>query len=206
MDLANGTADLDGSGIPSPYRCFARDLRQQAWRRLLGTAADDFADVMDKPAAKECWQKMQALARANTAAYEAVFDFIPQSTLPVFTEDSGVVSGFSRKKKDDKDPDAIPASIWSVWDKKEATIDDAATKMPFSDEFWQNAQSRRFANKSELQKIKGYITQIPLRWTETENNFIPYNIRLFAQNTPTADDSVQIASVLPHNTDEGASS
>jgi phospholipase D1/2 len=203
MDLANGTADLDGSGIPSPYRCFARDLRQQAWRRLLGTAADDFADVMDKPAAKECWQKMQALARANTAAYEAVFDFIPRSE-PFVDKSNGTYQ--QEEEQNDTEKPINPAPIWSVWDKKEATIDDAATKMPFSDEFWQNAQSRRFANKSELQKIKGYITQIPLHWTDTEHNVIPYNIRLFAQNTPTADDSVQIASVLPHNTDEGASS
>ncbi|CAK9886222.1 MAG: hypothetical protein XXXJIFNMEKO3_02650 [Candidatus Erwinia impunctatus] len=35
-DTASGNADLDGSGIPAPYRQFARDLRQWAWGEMAG--------------------------------------------------------------------------------------------------------------------------------------------------------------------------
>ncbi|ORF41033.1 hypothetical protein BGI12_00945 [Snodgrassella alvi] len=48
-------------------------------------------------------------------------------------------------------------------------------KMPFNPVFWQNYDINQF---TELQQIKGYITLLPIHWTEGENNAIPYHIRL----------------------------
>jgi len=48
-------------------------------------------------------------------------------------------------------------------------------KMPFNPAFWQNYDINQF---TELQQIKGYITLLPIHWTEGENNAIPYHIRL----------------------------
>ena len=48
-------------------------------------------------------------------------------------------------------------------------------KMPFNPVFWQNYDINQF---TKLQQIKGYITLLPIHWTEGENNAIPYHIRL----------------------------
>lgn len=62
-DTAHCYTDLDGTGVAAPTRNFARELRQSAWRKWLGSAAGECADVLDKPALKKGWEKIQMLAK-----------------------------------------------------------------------------------------------------------------------------------------------
>ncbi|HDI3021501.1 TPA: hypothetical protein PL523_001983 [Cronobacter turicensis] len=65
-DTEHGYTDLDGSGNSVPYRNFARELRKKAWRKWLGSAADECTEVMNKPASPSTWKKIQKLAIYNT--------------------------------------------------------------------------------------------------------------------------------------------
>ncbi|WP_158697060.1 phospholipase D-like domain-containing protein [Cronobacter malonaticus] len=79
-DTEHGYTDLDGSGNSVPYRNFARQLRQKAWRKWLGSASGECAEVMNKPASPNSWKKIQMIAKYNAKIYEDIFDFIPRST------------------------------------------------------------------------------------------------------------------------------
>lgn len=180
-DTAHGSTDLDGTGIASPYRNFARELRQNAWRKWLGSAAGECAEALDKPATG--WGEIQELARKNARAYEDVFNFIPKSY---------VSTGIDSSEKPDSVPaekmvEESPASLWSMM-KSNTMPDDNAMYMPFTETFWQHY--KYLDNGSLKAKVKGYFTALPMRWTEGENNLIPYNMRLIASNnTPEGKDN-----------------
>jgi len=78
-DMDHSVHDLDGSGTPEPCRTFARDLRQKAWRKWMGSAAAECEEALDKPALKASWKKIQSIARDNSDIYEDVFNFIPRN-------------------------------------------------------------------------------------------------------------------------------
>ncbi|QLY71045.1 phospholipase [Citrobacter freundii] len=80
-DTEGGYQDIDGSGVLSPYRKFARDLRINIWKKLLGDAVGEFSDFLQMPAKAEGWQQIRKLALNNTRYYEDAFDFIPQNYL-----------------------------------------------------------------------------------------------------------------------------
>lgn len=171
-DTEHGYTDLDGSGTVVPYRRFARELRQKAWRKWLGSAAGECAEALDKPALPASWKKIQALAKKNTNIYEHVFNFIPRDNFEVPRTDN---------VNYDEDVDSLAenenlktrASIWPV-----VTVNTLAKNdnMPFSVVFWENYN----AKNEKLNNIKGFFHSTPVHWTENENNLIQYNIRLIA--------------------------
>lgn len=63
--------------------------------------------------------------------------------------------------------------------------------MPFSTGFWTSYHGE-LANSNKLKEIKGYITLLPLHWTENENNLIPYHADLIAYRQ-VDDSSLQTA-------------
>lgn len=192
-DTGNSYTDLDGSGIPAPCRNFARDLRQKAWRKWLGSAAEDCAEALDKPAIPAGWKKIQTLARENAENYEAVFGFIPRDE---FQKDKGV-------NKNAKKGNKVWASVWPVLATNSplTTVDEE--KMPFSEKFWSQNKTRPVNDNSTLKNIKGFFTALPVHWTEGENNLIPYNMRLIAHNTLPDESETQIADNQDENRDDG---
>lgn len=76
-DTSNSTECLDDSGKCVPCRNFARDMRIEAWKKLLGP--DVTEKILRSPAAQESWEAIRRQAKINTEAYETVFDFIPRN-------------------------------------------------------------------------------------------------------------------------------
>jgi len=44
-----------------------------------------------------------------------------------------------------------------------------------------------------LNSVKGYFTALPVYWTEGENNLVPFNMRLIADNIRLNDKNIQLA-------------
>ncbi|EOF5434772.1 phospholipase D-like domain-containing protein [Salmonella enterica] len=173
-DTKGGYQDIDGSGVPSPYRTFARDLRKKVWKKLLGKAAVEFSNFLEMPAKADGWQLIRELALKNTAIYEDVFDFIPRNYL----------NGIDKDEVYEDNPDGEPALLWPIYKSKNFIISDAIKNMPFSVDFWRmyktdfKYREKLYCKKQKLEKIKGYITLLPIHWTEGENNLIDYHTAL----------------------------
>ncbi len=194
VDTDTKLRDLKQNGKDVPVRHFARDLRKQVWRKIFGLtaggskAATELKDAVLHPASPASWKAIQKRAAENTALYEAAFDWIPRNR-NVFAQ------------KDDKGNE-VYASIWPRWD---PTVKDAkkAKKgpMPFDTEFWNEAQHNENA-VAGLSNIKGFITLLPIHWTQNENNKIPYHNALLTQNktVPSGlEPDTQVASLQPRN-------
>jgi phospholipase D1/2 len=141
-----------GTGGKKPVRRFARELRMGIWKKLFGITgnvrpAAHLLAVIEKPASPASWQAIQKQAKENAAAYEAAFPFIPKNW-------SGRVASTGKP---------IPASVLPTWNGKKL-----ASPMPGEEEFWQKPQFNADA-VAGLERIKGFITALPVRWTEGEN-------------------------------------
>lgn len=180
-DTAHCYTDLDGTGVAAPTRNFARELRQNAWRKWLGCAAGECADVLDKPALRSGWEKIQTLAKKNAENYETVFNFIPR-------DDYQPDGGSDYNGNIEHTP---PPSVWPVVSANSTAMESDKENMPFSESFWASNKIVKYSNK--LNSIKGYFTMLPVHWTEGENNLIPYNIRLIASNNDLSGNGLQIA-------------
>ncbi|TKU35972.1 hypothetical protein [Citrobacter sp. wls718] len=173
-DTEGGYQDIDGSGVLSPYRKFARDLRINIWKKLLGDAVGEFSDFLQMPAKAEGWQQIRELALNNTRYYEDAFDFIPQNYL----------NDIKKNNEYEDDEKGEPALLWPVYKNKNLTIADAAKNMPFSVDFWRMYKTDfkfrevLYNKKQSLEKIKGYITLLPIHWTKGENNLIDYHVEI----------------------------
>lgn len=190
-DTAHCYTDLDGTGVAAPTRNFARELRQNAWRKWLGSAAGECADVLDKPALRAGWEKIQMLAKKNAENYEAVFNFIPRDN---YQPDGGNDYPGSTESK------ARP-SVWPVVSANSTATESDKENMPFSEKFW--TSNRAALHGDNLKNIKGYFTMLPVHWTEEENNLIPYNMRLITNNKRLNGDDLQIAVILENNNENG---
>lgn len=180
-DTAYCYTDLDGTGVAAPTRNFARELRQNAWRKWLGCAAGECADILDKPALRSGWEKIQTLAKKNAENYETVFNFIPR-------DDYQPDGGSDYNGNIEHTP---PPSVWPVVSANSTAMESDKENMPFSESFWASNKIVQYSNK--LNSIKGYFTMLPVHWTEGENNLIPYNIRLIASNNDLSGNGLQIA-------------
>ncbi|WP_224066177.1 phospholipase D-like domain-containing protein [Enterobacter bugandensis] len=180
-DTAHCYTDLDGTGVAAPTRNFARELRQNAWRKWLGCAAGECADVLDKPALRSGWEKIQTLAKKNAENYETVFNFVPR-------DDYQPDGGSDYNGNIEHTP---PPSVWPVVSAISTAMESDKENMPFSESFWASNKIVKYSNK--LNSIKGYFTMLPVHWTEGENNLIPYNIRLIASNNDLSGNGLQIA-------------
>jgi phospholipase D1/2 len=166
LDGDSSRQDINGKGSKQPVRKFAHDLRVQIWSKLFGIAgavrpAKHLQSAIDAPGHPESWAKIQKQATANAAYFDAAFEFIPRNTR--------------------KDPGAdaeLPAHIIPTWDASLKDPDDAKAKglpsspLPSQDAFW--SQPRHSQVAAHLSEIKGFITALPVRWTEGENNWIQY--------------------------------
>jgi phospholipase D1/2 len=129
--------------------------------------AKDLEGVIRMPGKPESWRKLQARAQANAAAYEATFEFVPRSWSPY------------RKN--------LPASIVPNWNpdvrNPNAKSDDGypASPQPAEAAFWKEARHNP-EGVGQLEKIQGFITALPIHWTEGENNRFPYPSSLVTQN------------------------
>jgi phospholipase D1/2 len=182
-DTEHGYTDLDGSGTLVPYRKFARELRQRAWRKWMGSAAEECAAVLDKPALKAGWEKIQTLAKENAVNYESIFNFIPRN---VFITDE--VSNSVSRKENSGQEDKLRPSLWPVMPANSPAITSVKDSMPFSVSCW---EMYKIYNHN-LINIKGFFTALPIHWAKGENNLIPFNMRLIAIHSQQAEE-VQIA-------------
>lgn len=169
-DTQGGYNDIDGSGIKSPYREFARNLRRKIWTKLLGDAVGEYSDFLEHPAKAENWQKIRELALKNTRYYEEVFEFIPRNYLNDVVKDEMY----------DDHKDELMAPIWPIFGGENITIAEAAKNMPFSADFWHRYKNNDvfMDKKDNLNNIKGYITLLPIHWAEGENNLVDYHVEI----------------------------
>ncbi|EBZ5774215.1 hypothetical protein EC412_18455 [Salmonella enterica subsp. enterica serovar Redlands] len=142
-DTKGGYQDIDGSGMLSPYRTFARDLRKNALKKLLGDAAGEFSDFLNTPAKAEEWQKIRELAMSNAGIYESVFDFIPRDYLNK--------ADINKQYQDNQEED--PSSLWPVFTYENSTPREAAKKMPFSATFWEDFYNTP-RGKNKISRLK----------------------------------------------------
>lgn len=199
-DTAHSYTDLDGTGVAAPTRNFARELRQNAWRKWLGSAAGECAEALDKPALPAGWEKIQALAKANARIYESVFNLIPRDDYKTELSGSDDMAN-SRNSENNRMKKNVMTSVWPVMQVNAvATLSDREN-MPFSAAYW--TDNRLVQQNSEMGNIKGYFTALPVRWTEGENNLIPYNMRLIACNSGSHDNELQTAGNLNANEESG---
>lgn len=187
-DTGHGYSDLDGSGIAVPYRNFARELRQKAWRKWMGSAVGECAEALDKPALPASWEKIQELALDNADLYEMGFKNIPRNEyLP---DKSG--ENNNEKEKQNNLINTSP-SVWSVLSVNSSELIQGTLGMPFSAQYWLKYENDGRKENFFMKKIKGYFTSLPKLWTESENNLIPYNIRLIANHTHSDGLEMQMA-------------
>ena len=181
-DTAHGYTDLDGTGIAAPTRNFARELRQNAWRKWLGSAAGECAEALDKPALKASWEKIQALGKTNSDAYTKTFNFIPRDDYQP-DENNDYLDSTEKTK--------VWTSIWPVLQANSPATQSDKAYMPFTEVFW--TSNRIDQHRNRMKSVKGYFTKLSVHWTEGENNLIPYNTRLIARNSISDANDLQLA-------------
>ena len=167
--------DTCGNGKAIPVRGFAHQLRRDVWKKIFGITggvrpATELQTAIDHPASPKSWKAIQKVAHANTALYEAAFNYIPRNKDP---NDADIDP---RKKRS--------ASVWPVWDKStpsDNTEYNPRGLMPFSEQFWKKPQHNP-AGVAKLGHIKGFITALPIEWTRGENNNMGYHTSLVADN------------------------
>lgn len=182
-------------GINIPVRTFAYQLRKQIWQGLYGEGLEQAIEI---PELASSVKAIQSRAKANADIYESVFPFIVRNYLHEKDKDVKVRSfasiwpALDYKKLDKYIKEKYNKTIQmangdpklksEVRQKKRMLEDqtikyyfEKELKMPFNPVFWQNYDINQH---TELQQIKGYITLLPIHWTEGENNAIPYHIRL----------------------------
>lgn len=182
-------------GINIPVRTFAYQLRKQIWQGLYGEGLEQAIEV---PELASSVKAIQSRAKANADIYESIFPFIVRNYL--YEKDKVVKVRSFASIWPDLDYEKLDEFINEKYNKtmqmangdpklksevrqKKRMLEDQTIKyyfekelkMPFNPAFWQNYDINQFA---ELQQIKGYITLLPIHWTEGENNAIPYHIRL----------------------------
>ncbi|WGK56200.1 phospholipase D-like domain-containing protein [Pantoea sp. SS70] len=184
-DMDHSVHDLDGSGTPEPCRTFARDLRQKAWRKWMGSAAAECEEALDKPALQASWEKIQSIAKKNAIAYETVFNFTPRDIFKLqISRDDEYYEGERPKLN----RDVLASSIWPTLAVNKTNQPSDREKMPFSERFWFEYNMNKFSKKNRLNEIDGYFTLLPAEWTSGENNLIPFNMRLIARNDQKTSD------------------
>lgn len=159
-------ADINGEGSNQPVRVFAHELRKAVWRKIFGIEggerpATELAQAVDHPGIPDSWRLIQRRAQANAELYEAAFPWVPRNDAEQGAE--------GRRPK--------AASVLPTWNGTSLV-----SPMPNQEAFW--AQARHTEAAAKLEQVKGYITALPYRWTEGENNRIPYPSALLVRNDP----------------------
>ncbi|NQE48086.1 hypothetical protein RC52_06335 [Herbaspirillum rubrisubalbicans] len=162
------------------------------WRKLFGIGlkpsavggvkpADHLLSAIEKPAAPASWRAIQKQAEENAAAYEAVFDYIPRSWSRYKKKASSIIPNWDPEKR---------------WPGTEAATQGyPSSSLPFEKEFWKFHRHAQGA-VSELNKIKGFITALPIHWSRGERNNFPYPTSLVANNDKAHLDRPEITQAL----------
>lgn len=164
VDQDGGRAEINGDGAQLPVRTFARELRMEIWEKLFGItaggkhAATGLQSAIKAPGNPASWKGIQAQAKKNAAAYEAVFSFVPRN---LAKDNRGRVVPSSVLPTWAPNSDAPPNTDWSKRGK-------LASPMPFQVEFW-SAPRHDVTAITRLDEIKGFITALPTEWTSGEN-------------------------------------
>ena len=183
VDGETKRADICGKGSQRNVRVFAHELRKSIWSKLFGITsgirpAKELQQAIDHPGIPDSWRLVQRRAAANAALYEAAFPWVPRSW---------------NKDKEGKPVLANILPTWKSWlpapSKASWSSGDLGSPMPFQPEFWKKPQHTEAASK--LDQIKGFITALPIHWTERENIRWDYPTRLVADNGLNTDESNQ---------------
>lgn len=150
-------ADINGKGSNQPVRIFAHELRMKVWSKIFGITGNvrpaDLKLAIEQPGHPESWKKIQQQAKINAALYEDAFPYIPRNFSPFPKFRNRHASILPTWNPELKQKDGLPGGIGSP--------------LPFQDEFWSRQQST--GKREYLKDIKGFITDIPIYWTEGEN-------------------------------------
>jgi phospholipase D1/2 len=166
-------------------------MRKYLWRKhfAIGAGNDivkpasNLEKMLDKPADPATWQAIQAVAKANAAAYAAAFKWVPQDS-------SSIWPVWSRARKFPKPKNRQEEQ--QLRDTILAEVKAFESKMPFHADFWKASAPAVAAP----QGIKGFICALPMGWTEGENNHPGMNMILLTQNQPSVkDDGTALAAV-----------
>lgn len=164
MDTEHSQKDVNGQGSNKLVRKFAHDLRKDIWKKIFGITsgvrpAANLKAALDQPGKPESWEMIQKQAEANAKLYEAAFSFVPRNTVK------------------DKQGNPISASIWPVWNNESGK---KTGLMPFEEAFWD--APRHEAAAVNLVNLKGFMTALPHKWTEGENNDFGFTTPLMVNN------------------------
>ncbi|QXH44620.1 phospholipase [Pseudomonas xanthosomatis] len=170
-------AKLDGK-YPHTVGKAVHQLRVDLWRKHFGldlppggpvAPFTELADCLDQPAAEHVWRAIQERARANSEAYEKVFDFIPQSRSQV-----QVMSEAAEKRY----LDGFPASIWPTWTYRDALELELGGYLkepaPHQENFWLKG------DPDAPMGVTGFICALPVKWTKGEESNSGFNLTILA--------------------------
>lgn len=164
-DDAQVSLQLDGINT-SRVSASVHELRMRLWSKLFGftdgaiSPAETLRTVLDKPAARSTWKAIQAVAHSNAVAYQNAFVHVPRVT-------------------------GKPSSIWPTW----STNARMQYYMPFHELFWRKKgprdesfswDAKAKANDLAPQGVRGFIVELPVTWTQHENNLSGMNRTLLA--------------------------
>ncbi|SDR69340.1 Phospholipase D Active site motif-containing protein [Halopseudomonas sabulinigri] len=164
---ATSTESIDGH-CNYPVCNAVQQLRIDLWRKLFGLEishpevkvkpASQLEAILPQPAVAESWRSIQAQAAENTKFYQAAFPFIPRNG----------------------------ASIWPTWEEMVSARTTPNTPeeeldiyMPFEEGFWKYSTMA-----AEPNEIKGFITALPVSWTQSEYNDCTANLSILALIEP----------------------
>ena len=178
MDGESSRADINGKGSQRPVRKFAHELRMNVWKKLFGITggvrpAADLQSAIEAPGIPDSWKRIQAQAEKNAAAYEAAFPFVPRSWTGRRLDDGQLEPGSILPTWNRETP-APPKASWG----EKGNI---ASPMPFQPEFWLKPQHDA-TGVNQLGTIKGFITALPIHWTEGEYVKFAFPTALVADN------------------------
>jgi phospholipase D1/2 len=170
VDGATSRADVNGKGSNQPVRAFAHELRKSVWNKLFGITggvrpANELKQAVEQPGSPDSWKLIQRRAQANADLYEAAFDWVPRSQNPFVLNDP-----------------TIGASILPTWNPLPEP-GHLNSPLPEQEEFWLAGHAN--AAQAQLSQIRGFITALPVRWTQGEDIWVRYPTSVIVRNEPT---------------------
>jgi phospholipase D1/2 len=88
----------------------------------------------------------------------------------------------------------VPASVLPTWNSNASSL---TSPLPHEPRFWAEPRS---AAEHSLAEVRGFISALPIRWTEGENIGIPYPTSLIVRMEPKSrnvdDDNSQVETAL----------
>jgi phospholipase D1/2 len=169
VDGAASRADVNGKGSNQPVRKFAHELRKSVWNKLFGITggvrpATELKQAIEQPGSPDSWKLIQRRAEANAELYEAAFAWVPRSQNPFVLNDP-----------------MIGASILPPWNPlpEPGSLNSA---LPEQEAFWRSDQAN--AAQAQLSQVRGFITALPVRWTQGENIWVRFPTSVIVRNDP----------------------